>query len=117
MTVATHKTKKAGRPVQDNKKDVRAAVRFSALEYYVVKQKAIRSGLTISSYIRQTALSGKVISRLTTEEVHFVRQLIGMSNNINQVAKTCHSQGLFEAMAYFEQYQAQLDEILLKLQS
>jgi predicted molibdopterin-dependent oxidoreductase YjgC len=117
MTVVSHKKKKAGRPVQDVKKDVRAAVRFSALEYYLVKQKATRSGLTISSYIRQTAISAKVISRLTTEEVHFVRQLIGMSNNINQIARTCHSQGLFEAMAYFEQYRTQLDEILLKLQS
>jgi hypothetical protein len=41
--------------------------------------------------------------------------LIGMSNNMNQVAKVCHRDGLFEAMQYFESYRNQIDTVLQNL--
>ncbi|MGI8634798.1 MAG: plasmid mobilization relaxosome protein MobC [Segetibacter sp.] len=58
-----------------------------------------------------------MIPRITEEELYFVRQLVGMSNNINQVAKTCNRDGLFEAMQYFENYRNLIDNILKKLKS
>jgi hypothetical protein len=40
-----------------------------------------------------------------------------MANNMNQMAKACHQEGLFEAMVLFENYRQQLIEVLKKLKS
>jgi hypothetical protein len=52
---------------------------------------------------------------LTEEETGFIRQLIGMSNNLNQVAKACHEEGALSALRYFESYRNQVDELLKHL--
>src|SRR5437868_5875856 len=98
METVKKKEKKAGRPTKDIKKVVRACVRLSQHEYFIIKEKAANAGMKPSGYMRQTAIYARVIPRLNQEEVHFVRQLIGMSGNLNQVAKVCHREGLFEAM-------------------
>src|SRR5665213_861627 len=117
METVSKKLKKAGRPVKAIKMEIRACVRFTKYEYYIVREKAAQAGLNASVYIRHTSIQGKTKPRLSEEEYHFVRQLIGMSNNINQVAKVCHREGLYEAMKYFEDYRNLLDSILKKLKS
>jgi hypothetical protein len=69
----------------------------------------------LTTYIRQTAIEGRVQTRLTEEEKLFVRQLIGFSNNVNQIAKTCHAEGVLRAMAYFERLKVQIDQLLKDL--
>ena len=115
METVNRKKKKAGRPVKQVKKEVRAAVRYSRVEYFVIKEKAAQAGISISNYIREITINGQVMARLTKEEGHFVRQLVGMSGNINQLTKACHQQGLLQAMLYFEHFRDQLDVILKKL--
>ncbi|MBA4168464.1 MAG: plasmid mobilization relaxosome protein MobC, partial [Chitinophagaceae bacterium] len=77
--------------------------------------KAAKAGLKLTTYIRQAAIYSEVKTRLTEDERTAVRQLIGLSNNINQVAKACHEEGILRAMQHFEQYRNQLDLILKKL--
>ena len=115
METVNKTAKKPGRPAKDIRKVVRACVRLTQLEYFIIKEKAASAGLKPSNYIRQTAINARVIPRLTEDEVHFVRQLIGMSGNINQVAKICHRDGLFEAMQYFESYRNLIDGVIKKL--
>lgn len=117
MEIVNKRQKKAGRPVKAIKKEIRACVRFTRHEYFIIREKAGQAGVTASVYIRQTAIQGKIISRLTADEVQIVRQLIGMSVNINQVAKICHREGLYEAMKYFEHYRNLIDELLKKLKT
>ena len=117
METVTKKKKKPGRPSQDVKKEIRACVRYGKEEYFIINHKASKAGLNASAYIRQITVNGYVKIRLTDEERQYVRQLIGMANNINQIAKTCHDEGLLRAMEYFETYRNQLDEILEKLRS
>ncbi|MEO7802064.1 MAG: plasmid mobilization relaxosome protein MobC [Ginsengibacter sp.] len=112
METVSKKLKKAGRPPKSIKKEVRACVRFTKYEYYILKEKAAQAGVSTSVYIRQTAIYSKIISRLTDEQIQFVRQLVGMSSNLNQVAKVCHRDGLFEAMQYFENYRNLIDAAL-----
>ena len=114
METVNKKRRKAGRPCKIIKKEVRACVRFSNHEYFIVKEKAKEAGVNASAYIRQTAIQSKITSRLSEEELQFVRQLVGMSNNMNQVAKVCHRDGLFEAMQYFENYRNGFDTLLKK---
>jgi hypothetical protein len=115
METVGKKQKSVGRPAKAIKKEIRACVRFTRHEYFIVREKAVQAGVNASVYIRQTAIQGRITSRLTAEEIQTVRQLIGMSVNINQVAKICHRDGLFEAMQYFEHYRNQIDQLLKKL--
>lgn len=116
MVTVNKKQKRAGRPAKAIKKEIRACIRLTKYEYFIIKEKAKQAGIKASVYMRQTAIHTKVISGLTEEEVHIVRQLIGMSGNMNQVAKVCHRDGLFEAMQYFENYRNLIDTVLQKLQ-
>ena len=61
------------------------------------------------------ALNGKIISTLNEEERLFVRQLIGMANNLNQLTKKGHQEGLLTAVLMFEKYKNLMDELLEKL--
>ena len=116
METIKKKNKKGGRPPQMVKKEIRASIRFTRLEYFIVKEKAAKAGVIPSVYIRQAAIHKTVKTRLTTEEGHYVRQLVGMANNINQMTKTAHQEGLLSALRYFESYRKQIDDLLKKLQ-
>ena len=115
METVKEKQKKPGRPVKTVRKEVRTTIRFTRSEYFIVKEKAIKAGIKPSVYLRQLGIKGGIVSRLTVEERHFVRQLIGMANNLNQLAKACHQEGVLRAMLYFENYRKELDELLKKL--
>ena len=115
METVSMKRKSAGRPVKAVKRDVRACIRFTRQEYFIIKEKAAKAGMNSSTYLRQLAIYATINSRLTDEERNFVRQLIGMANNLNQLAKSCHQEGAIRAMVYFERYRTHLDEILKKL--
>jgi len=115
METVTKRRKKAGRPAKPIKREVRTCIRFTKPEHFIIKAKASTAGLKVAAYIRQVAIYAKVTTRLTEEERHFVRQLIGMANNLNQLAKSCHQEGALRAMLYFENYRKHLDEILKKL--
>lgn len=109
--------KKGGRPKKNVIRARTTGIRFTTVEHFVVQEKAKQAGLKLTTYIRQAAIDGKIISRLTTEERLFVRELIGQSRNINQVAKACHSEGVLKALLYFENFRTQIDQILQKLKS
>ena len=104
-----------GRPKKQVKRDIVTGVRFTRVEYFAVKHRASKAGMKITLYIRQMALKGEVISRLTEEKRQFVRQLVGMANNINQLTKKGHQEGFLTAVMMFEKYRKMIDELLEKL--
>ena len=108
---------KGGRPKKMVKREIIKGIRFTKAEYYVVKQKALKSGTKICFYIREMALNGKIISRLNEEERLFVRQLIGMANNLNQLTKKGHQEGLITSVLMFEKYKNIVDELLEKMKT
>ena len=103
-----------GRPKKVDNRKVNKGIRFTETEYFTIKQNASTAGIKISSYIRQMALKGKITPRLNEEERHFVTQLIGMANNLNQLTKLGHQDGLLTAAMMFEKYRNQVDELLKK---
>ncbi|MCW3107417.1 MAG: mobilization protein BmgB [Segetibacter sp.] len=115
METVRENEKPGGRPAKIIKKNIRTAIRFSKTEDFIVRQKALKAGLKVSVYIRQIAIEGVVANRLSEEERHFVRQLIGISNNINQLAKNSHLEGMLKTMLYFESLRNEIDLILKKL--
>ena len=109
--------KKAGRPAKTVRKEIRASIRFTRPEYFIVKEKAAQAGLKPSEYMRDIAIYMVVHPRLTEEQRVGLRMLIGVSNNVNQIAKCCHQEGMIRAMILFQGYRAVVDETINKLKS
>jgi len=108
---------KGGRPKKASTRKIVKGIRYTTVEYFVVKQKAARAGMAISIYIRQMSMTGKLTARLNEEERQFVRQLIGMANNLNQLTKKGHQEGFITAVLMFEKYKNLMDELLEKLKA
>ena len=109
--------RRAGRPAKIIKREIRKTIRFSANEHFIVKEKAAKAGLKLTEFIRQTAVYTTIKARLTVEERAMVKALIGMANNINQIAKACHRENVLQAMYYFQSTIKELDEVLKKLKN
>ena len=67
--------------------------------------------------MRQTAIYATIKARLTPEERVIIKALVGMANNINQIAKACHRENVLQAMFYFQSTIKEFDEILKKLKN
>ncbi len=77
-----------GRPSKaERSKNERLTCRFTAQEYADLESKAERVGLKITQLGRELILKGKVTNLFSAEEQADKKQLIGLSNNLNQIAK------------------------------
>jgi hypothetical protein len=77
-----------GRPSKaEQSKSERLTSRFTAQEYATLETKAERVGLKITQLGRELILKGKVTNLFSAEEQTDKKQLIGLSNNLNQIAK------------------------------
>ena len=88
------KNPKGGRPPKSasEKLKERLTVKMAAADYYALRGKARAAGLTWAEYAR-TALSRSVVRQRLT------RQLAGMANNLNQLARKANSAGYVQAAA------------------
>jgi hypothetical protein len=107
--------KTPGRPKKIVKRELTSGIRLTKSEAFIIREKAQKAGLCFTDYIRKTAIYGEVKARFTEEERQFVRGLIGMSNNLNQLVKVGHQEGLLHATLHFEQYRDQIDDLLNQL--
>src|SRR6266700_4960681 len=105
------KRKRGGCPKQDEKRESATGIRFTKSEYFKLKEKADKAGIGITTYIRKVALEGKVIARTNEEERHFYRQLSGISENLNQLTKKAHQEGILIAVFLFEKYRDKLERL------
>ena len=95
------KNPKGGRPPKSASEELkeRLTVKMAAADYYALRGKARAAGLTWAEYAR-TALSRSVVrQRLTAEQMTLLRQLAGMANNLNQLARKANSAGYVQAAA------------------
>ena len=116
METVRMKKKKGGRPTKKLKRELRITARFSKLEHYILQQKAGKAGINVSEFLRQAAITAKVIARLTEEERNIIRQLIGMANNLNQMAKVANREGMGSIRLLLESCLQQVHGLLNKLQ-
>lgn len=84
-----------GRPVKipSEKKGYKVTVKMATEEYYSLKAKAGLAGINRSEFIRRSISSSLVKQRLTPELMGHIRQLSGMANNVNQIARTANAVG------------------------
>lgn len=84
-----------GRPKlsEIDKKSYFARVRLSTEEYYLIRAKAREADMNMSEYIRSALGSSEVRQRLTLDQHRLILALIGMGNNLNQLAKKANQAG------------------------
>ncbi len=109
------KKKTAGRPVQLTKRESSTGIRLTKAERFIIFQKARRTGMTLTSYIRQMAIRGTVETRFTDEERQVVSQLVQMSTDIHQLAQVAKDQGILKAMLHFESMRNKFDGLLNRI--
>ena len=104
--------KKGGRPAKLLVKNVVIRIRLDKQEQLTLCDRAKAAGQSLSQYIRQTALGGKVMARLTADEKEMIRKLIGMCTNLNQLTREARRTGMMATALAFETYRQNFDEIL-----
>jgi hypothetical protein len=85
---------RGGRPKSPESKPARATVRFTKIEYLVVKQRASNAHLTVAEYCRQAVMTGKVSPWLDPATLPALHKLSELSNTLQHLAKLAQADGL-----------------------
>lgn len=112
------KMKKGGRPrmaVTEKKKYKLPPVRLDTKNYVIVKNRAKQAGLSLTEYQRQMVLHGRVVERLSPEMVNLFRQLAGMGNNMNQLARQANTFGYTKDAALYHENALLVNNLIEKI--
>ena len=74
-----------------------------------------RSQQPQSAVIRSLIESGTVRERITKEHIHIIRQLIGESTNLNQLAKQANTYGFFAVAERCEEMAQRINQLIKQL--
>ena len=89
---------KMGRPIKEKGKlSTSINLKLTEEDYKSVKGKAERLGMRATQYAREMTLKGNVKNRFSMEELDLMRKLVGMANNLNQLAKKANQEGFENA--------------------
>lgn len=82
-----------GRPKlpADEVKSIVVPVKYDAIKYQKMMDNANITGLNRSEYIRESSVNCRIIERLKPKDVKAIRDLQGIAENINRMAKFCSS--------------------------
>lgn len=88
---------KGGRPTlpKARRRSKSVTVRFSKIDYKTLRVRCRRANRRLSEYIRESALQSEVVMPHTTENASLYRELAGMTNNLNQLARLSHQTSLY----------------------
>lgn len=103
-----------GRPAKGEKKlSTSINLKLTAKDYSSLKQKADKLGMTSTQYARELTLNDSIKSRFTLEKLNLMRQLAGIANNLNQIARQANKSGFsnlaMEVMIISEEIKKLLD--------
>ncbi len=85
---------KGGRPTKEVQRNKQLGVKCTKVEAFIIKSKAEKVDLTVSEYLREVGLTGKIDMRskaLPAEVLQAIARLNHIAANINQIAKKRNS--------------------------
>ena len=90
------KKKSKGRPtVADARRLSKAVtVKFSKKDYEILRTRSRKANRRLAEYIRESALQSEVVQPCTEADIKEYRTLVGMANNLNQLTKMAHQDGI-----------------------
>ena len=88
---------KGGRPAlpKARRRSKSVTVKFSKIDYETLRVRCKKANRRLSEYIRESALQSEVVMPRTTESASLYRDLAGMANNLNQLARLSHQTSLY----------------------
>jgi len=92
---------RGGRPKKNASEKLRYKVSFflQTSDYLDLKVKAKAAKLPRAEVVRRAVTGSRVVPRFTPEQVGWMRNLVGMGNNLNQLTKLAHQTGYAENAA------------------
>ena len=115
QTTVKHRNTKGGRPPKEIKRNKTITVHCSAFEQRLLKTKSKEAGITVSEYLREIGLAGKIDRpkiEFPKEALLLNGRLNHVAANLNQIAKKRNSG---EDIGVF--MRTQLDELCDQLHS
>ena len=88
---------KGGRPAlpKARRRSKSVTVKFSKIDYETLRVRCRKANRRLSEFIRESALQSEVVIPHTTESASLYRDLAGMANNLNQLARLSHQTSLY----------------------
>ena len=88
---------KGGRPAlpKARRRSKSVTVKFSKIDYETLRVRCRKVNRRMAEYIRESALQSEVVMPHTTEGASLYRDLAGMANNLNQLARLSHQTSLY----------------------
>jgi hypothetical protein len=118
MTRKPRQGRPGGRP-RKSEPSLRIAwlrARVTAAERHLIEQLARDANKTLSDYLRDTALTARImIKRYRRVEPVVLHELSRIGNNLNQIARICNSTGESRRAESIEIYLAELRPVLKRL--
>ena len=107
-----------GRPAKkpSEKMGYKITVKMATEEYYSLKAKAGLAGINRSEFIRLCIRSSVVKQSLSPELMGHIRQLSGMANNVNQIARTANATGYIEVHNHCLIMSECLDKVIKRIE-
>ncbi len=92
-------SKQKGRPQKkpENKKSERVVFMVTPSDFEAISKHAQNFNLTLSEYCNKIVLNAQIMAPFTEEELRLKRGLVGMANNLNQIAYQANAAG-FESV-------------------
>ena len=69
-------------------------VKFSKTDYETLKTSSRKANRRLAEYIRESALKSEVVQPRTEADLKEYRTLVGLANNLNQLTKMAHQDGI-----------------------
>jgi hypothetical protein len=110
--VADRPKHKGGRPKKNVRREVHIKIRLTDTEHFLIKTKAKEAGVRVSDWFRAAARTAKVIARLKPEDLRIMRMLAGLANNLNQLTKLAHRDGILTIAIKCGQLLIEIDQAL-----
>ena len=98
IVTGTQNTKKhGGRPTVAEARRLSKAVtvKFSQKDYEILMNRSKKANKHLAEYIRDSALNSEVAQQPLEVVTKDYRMLVGMANNLNQLTKMAHQQGIY----------------------
>lgn len=117
QTMEYKKRNKGGRPKKETaeKLSYRISVKMAAADYFRLLTGAYEAGISPSEYMRECFRNGHVRERLSEELAGYIRQLCGMANNLNQLARKANAGGFHDEQRDCKVAVARIHELLTKI--
>ena len=106
-----------GRPPKSatEKRKYKITVRFATEEYFSLKEKARRAGITMSEYLRRASASSVVRERLRPQHLQHILKLTGMANNLNQISRKSNAAGYVGIRTEYRNLASEIDDLISRI--